>query len=231
MPHTLVGERVWVRRHGGDLVIVHVNPAAGPVEVARHALSTPGRPRIAEEHYPPRPPGPLAREPRAGSAEEAAFLAIGEGARAWLIEAAAAGAPRIRAKMAEAVSLAKLHGPEPVDRALGRASAAGRFADGDLAAILAHGEAVGSPGPGSATASSPGPGPGEPSGERRPPAGGARPPAPPAEDAPRPPVSTATGIPQMLPSKLPTRAGDKIHIGAITPFLVSSMSLRCFRIR
>ncbi|HXF72876.1 MAG TPA: BTAD domain-containing putative transcriptional regulator [Actinomycetota bacterium] len=44
-------------------------------------------------------------------------------------------------------------------------------------------------------------------------------------------VSTATGIPQMLPSKLPTRAGDKIHIGAITPFLVSSMSLRCFRIR
>jgi hypothetical protein len=41
--------------------------------------------------------------------------------------------------MAEAVSLAKLHGNDALDRALGQASAAGRFADGDLAAILAHG--------------------------------------------------------------------------------------------
>jgi len=140
VPHQLVGERVWVRRHGGEVVVVHVDPAAGPVEVVRHALSTPGRPRILEEHYPPRPPGPLARAPRAASAEEAAFLSIGEGAKAWLIEAAAAGAPRIRSRMAEAVSLAKLHGAEAVDRALGQASAAGRFADGDLAAIVAHGE-------------------------------------------------------------------------------------------
>ncbi|HXF36109.1 MAG TPA: hypothetical protein VNO17_02880 [Actinomycetota bacterium] len=139
VPHRLVGERVWVRRHGGEVVIVHVDPAAGPVEVARHELSTPGRPRISEEHYPPRPPGPAHREPRAGSAEEAAFLSIGEGARAWLVEAAAAGCSRIRAKMAEAVSLAKLHAVKAVDRALGQASAAGRFAEGDLQAILVHG--------------------------------------------------------------------------------------------
>lgn len=141
VPHTLVGERVWVRRHGGQVVIVHVDPAAGPVEVARHELSTPGVPRIADEHYPPRPPGPLHREPEARSAEEAAFLSIGEGARAWLVEAAAVGCSRIRTKMAEAVSLAKLHGARAVDRALGQASAAGRFAEGDLAAILAHGAA------------------------------------------------------------------------------------------
>jgi hypothetical protein len=105
----------------------------------RHELSTPGRPRISDEHYPPRPTGPAHREPRARSPEEAEFLSIGEGAKAWLVEAAAAGCSRIRTKMAEAVTLAKLHGAEAVDRALGQASAAGRFADGDLQAILAHG--------------------------------------------------------------------------------------------
>jgi hypothetical protein len=139
VPHRFVGERVWVRRHGGEVVIVHVDPQAGPVEVARHALSTPGRPQILEEHYPPRPPGPLGRQPKAKSAEEAAFLAIGQGAKAWLVEAAAAGTSRIRSKMAEAVSLSKLHGAEVIDRALGQAFAAGRFAEEDLAAILAHG--------------------------------------------------------------------------------------------
>jgi hypothetical protein len=65
-------------------------------------------------------------------------LAIGEGAALWLTEAAAAGASRVRAKMAEAVDLARLHDAAAVDRALGQAAAAGRFAEGDLAAILAH---------------------------------------------------------------------------------------------
>lgn len=40
--------------------------------------------------------------------------------------------------MAEAVQLARLHGSAVVDRALGQAATAGRFADGDLAAILTH---------------------------------------------------------------------------------------------
>jgi hypothetical protein len=40
--------------------------------------------------------------------------------------------------MGRAVQLAVLHGAEAVDRALGRAAAAGRFADGDLASVLAH---------------------------------------------------------------------------------------------
>src|ERR1700740_3553221 len=69
---------------------------------------------------------------------EAAFLAIGDGAAAWLVEAAAAGASRVRSKMAEAVAFAKLHGPASVDQALGTAALAGRFADHDLAAILTH---------------------------------------------------------------------------------------------
>jgi hypothetical protein len=40
--------------------------------------------------------------------------------------------------MAQAVTLAKLHGPDPVSWALGHAAVHGRFAEGDLAGILAH---------------------------------------------------------------------------------------------
>ena len=40
--------------------------------------------------------------------------------------------------MAEAVDLAKLHGTGPVNDALERCASYGRFADGDLASILAH---------------------------------------------------------------------------------------------
>jgi hypothetical protein len=137
VPHQLAGEVVHVRRHGGQVVIAHVGPL-GPAEVARHLLTTPGSPRLDEAHYPPAPPGALNREPRARSRAEAEFLAIGGGAALWLGEAAAAGASRVRSKMAKAVQLAALHGTQAVDRALSQAGASGRFADGDLAAILAH---------------------------------------------------------------------------------------------
>jgi hypothetical protein len=137
VPHELAGQPVWVRRHGGQVVITHAGPD-GPAEVARHLVTTPGSPRVDDGHYPPAPPGALGRTPKPRTAAEAQFLAIGDGAGLWLAEAAAAGASRVRAKMATAVQLAALHGPGAVDRALGRAAAAGRFADGDLAAILAH---------------------------------------------------------------------------------------------
>jgi hypothetical protein len=76
--------------------------------------------------------------PRAQSAEEAAFLEVGEGAARWLTRAAAVGAQRVRRKLAEAVDLAKLHGADAVNEALRIAADAGRFGDGDLASILAH---------------------------------------------------------------------------------------------
>ncbi len=143
VPHALIDERVWARTDGDQLIVVHVDGHQGPKEVARHRLTTPGRPAISEEHYPPRPPGALERKPRARSAEEQAFLQIGDSAEAWLIQAAAAGAQRLRRKMAEAVDLAKLHGDADVDRALRTCADAGRFADGDLAAILAHQQQTG----------------------------------------------------------------------------------------
>ena len=101
-------------------------------------MTTPGSPRVDDGHYPPAPPGPLERKPKARTTAEARFLAVGDGAGLWLAEADAAGATRVRAKMVGAVQMAALHGAAAVDRALGQAAAAGRFADRDLASILAR---------------------------------------------------------------------------------------------
>lgn len=136
VPHSLADETVWARVEGDALVVTHV-AGRGAVEVARHVLSTPGHPRIDDAHYPPRPAGPLGRTPKPTNPAEAAFLGIGEGARLWLIEAGAAGAARVKVKMAAAVDLARLHGIERVDWALGHAAIYGRFAEDDLASILA----------------------------------------------------------------------------------------------
>ena len=141
VPHPLLGETVWVRVYGaGDheqVVITHVG-GDGPVEVARHQRATPGSPRIDDAHFPPQPAGALERKPLARNAAEAQFLALGEGARLWLTEAAAAGTTKMRLKMAEAVQLAKLFEVARVDWALGHAAVHGRFAEADLASILDH---------------------------------------------------------------------------------------------
>ena len=136
VPHTLADATVWARVDGDEVVVTHC-AASGPVEVARHRRSTPGNPMIDDAHYPARPAGPLHRKPRPTCAAEAEFLALGDGARLWLVAAASAGTSRVTAKMTEAVQLARLRGVDLVDTALGQAAAYGRFADGDLASILA----------------------------------------------------------------------------------------------
>lgn len=152
-PPGLVGSEVWVRAVGSELVAVadlDALPVApswagdrrGLAEVARHRLATPGTPRIDLAHYPDHPQdpdgAPRAPRPRPRSDAERQFLDLGAGAHAWLVEASAAGAARIRAKMAAAVQLAALVGAEKVDVALGVAATAGRFAEDDLAAIVDH---------------------------------------------------------------------------------------------
>jgi hypothetical protein len=163
VPPGLVGAEVRVRAEGdelvavADLAVLPLRPARagdGPLglaEVARHRLSTPGNPRIDLAHYPghPQQPDGSPRPPRiqAVTEAEAAFLAIGDGARAWLAEAAAAGVTRIRAKMAGAVELAALAGTAAVDAALGTAALAGRFGDGDLLSITGYQSAGRADGP------------------------------------------------------------------------------------
>ena len=140
VPAHLLGEQVWVRAHGvgeaEQIVIVHLG-RSGPVEVARHARATPGSPRICDDHFggpPAKRPGEYPVRPRTGA--EQAFLAIGDGARVWLAEAAAAGTSRMRAKMEAAVTMAKVAGNPRVDWALGHAAVNGRFGYQDLASVL-----------------------------------------------------------------------------------------------
>jgi transposase len=139
LPKAWIGQEVWCRVHGDELVIVARGPA-GLIEVARHELSTPGHPRILDEHYPDYPGGngPKIRPLRPRDDVERAFLVIGDGAERWLREACSTGVARVRAKMVKAVELAALVGGAPVDRALGMAALAGRFEENDLASIVEH---------------------------------------------------------------------------------------------
>jgi transposase len=135
-----VGQEVWVRVEGEEVVVVGRDRSGFLVEVIRHELSTPGRPRILDEHYPDHPNGRGIKQPklRPRTAAEQAFLDIGTGAERWLRTAAAAGVSRIRNKMSRAVELSALCGRERVDRALALAAESERFGDKDLASILEH---------------------------------------------------------------------------------------------
>jgi transposase len=137
VPHTFCDSRVWVRTAGDEVIIVS-GEGSGATEVARHRVLAPGQASISDHHYPERSAHPLERRPRATNPAEDRFLALGEGAKRYLIEAAAVGARRIDARMGEAVFLASLHGSDAVDQALGLAAMAGRFHEGDLESIIVH---------------------------------------------------------------------------------------------
>ena len=116
VPHELVDQRVWARSTGEELVVIHVDGPAGPREVARHPLTTPGRPAINDEHYPPRPAGALERGP-GPAAQERAFCDRRR-RRGMADQAGAEGAQRCGARWSRRSIVAKLHGTEPVKHAL-----------------------------------------------------------------------------------------------------------------
>ena len=141
VPQRLLGAQVWVRARslgaGEEIIVIHLDPRHGPVEVARHLRARPGSPQIDDDHF----GGPVDKQPgqyriRPRNQAEAAFLAIGDGAHVWLAEAAAAGTSRIRAKMEAAVTMAKVAGNTRVDWALGHAAVNGRFGWRDLSSIV-----------------------------------------------------------------------------------------------
>nr|WP_216699318.1 hypothetical protein [Arthrobacter sp. H14] len=137
VPHTLMGQRVWARSTGEEVIIVHVG-AEGPIEVARHKLTRAGVPAIIDAHFPAVSAGALDRIIRACGRGEEEFLALGSGAALWLKEAAAAGTVRIRQKMERAVTLAKVIGTSEVDQGLGAAAVHQRFTHEDLLSIVAN---------------------------------------------------------------------------------------------
>ncbi|MGH7692842.1 MAG: IS21 family transposase [Candidatus Dormibacteria bacterium] len=138
-PPGFVGEAVWCRVQGEELVVVGRTPD-GLREIARHTCSRPGQPQILAAHYPGRPDGSRPTRPRLRPADatELAFCALGPEAEMWLRAAAAQGVSRIRSKMTGAVVLAAGLGREPVARGLQLAATTGRFGDGDLVSIVDH---------------------------------------------------------------------------------------------
>ena len=141
---SMLGQMVWVRSYGtggpaaGEQVVIVYLDTRGPVEIARHLVTTPGNPRVEDGHFPPAAAGPINRVPTAKNPAESAFLDLGEGAVLWLKEAAAVGTSKMRVKMAQAVELSRLFDPRDVDWALGHAAVHGRFAEADVASILDH---------------------------------------------------------------------------------------------
>ena len=145
VPHQLVDQQVFVRVEGDEVVIAHQG-RDGVAEVARHRTAPPGQPQLNLEHYPARSSSRiLDHTPRPRTPEEAAFLALGPGAAAWLVKAAAAGTGKVRVKMDQAVEFAAVYGQAEVDAALAVAAEAGRFAEADLASILRHRRRTGDP--------------------------------------------------------------------------------------
>jgi transposase len=134
VPYQLCEEVVYVRRDG-DEVVITATDAGGPREVARHRVADKGQITLLDAHYPDRPTGPE-RVPKATTTSEAAFLAIGEGAKRYLAEMAATGERHLDERMAEAVALSTTTDRGRLDEALGLAALAGRFAQGDLVSIL-----------------------------------------------------------------------------------------------
>ncbi len=134
VPHQLCEEVVFVRCVGNEVVIVATGPE-GPKEVARHPVAAKGQMTLHDGHYPPRRKNPE-RAPKASTSTERAFLALGEGARRYLVEAAAAGAHQINERMGDALALRRVVDAGVLDEALGLAALAGRFEAGDLDSII-----------------------------------------------------------------------------------------------
>lgn len=78
---------------------------------------------MCDAHFPSAPAGALDRTPKPTNAAEVEFLALGDGARLWLAEAAAAaaGTTKMRLKMVQALALAKLFDATQIDAVIHQA--------------------------------------------------------------------------------------------------------------
>lgn len=141
-PTRMVGRQVQVVPVGDELRILE--PVTGEV-LAEHALLSPGQVSIMDAHYPhSRPDKPL-RAPRARTATETRFLALGEVAEAFLTGAAAAGITKLGGEIAQVNTLTAAHGEQAVTAALRRAVVFRRWRAVDVASILAAGSGVATP--------------------------------------------------------------------------------------
>lgn len=138
VPSRLVGAHVEVVTHDD---VVRVYDSAGEL-VAEHRQLAPGETSILDEHYstPRRLPQ---RAPRARTATEHDFLALGETAEAFIRGGAAAGIATLARELEVIIGeLIPAYGDDAVLKAMARAVRFGRFRADDVRSILAIGPAI-----------------------------------------------------------------------------------------
>ena len=142
VPARLIGTEVGLRTDDGRLLVIVA--ATGEV-VAEHTLVAPGEASVRDEHYGgPRPDTPR-RAVRPKTVAEREFCALGPVAEAFITGAAASGATRLPAELAELNTLRAAHGEEEFLAALDRAVAFCRWRAADVRSILAAGAGLPEP--------------------------------------------------------------------------------------
>ena len=142
VPAQLIGTEVGLRTDDGRLLVIVA--ATGEV-VAEHVLVAPGEASVRDEHYGgPRPDTPR-RAVRPKTAVEKEFCALGPVAGAFITGAAASGATRLPAELAELNTLRAAHGEQEFLAALDRAVAFCRWRAADVRSILAAGAGLPEP--------------------------------------------------------------------------------------
>jgi hypothetical protein len=142
VPARLIGTQVRLRADDGRLLVIVA--ATGEV-VAEHTLVAPGEASVRDEHYGGQRPDSPRRAVRPKTAAEKEFCALGPVAGAFITGAAASGATRLPAELAELNTLRAAHGEEEFLAALDRAVAFCRWRATDVRSILAAGAGVPEP--------------------------------------------------------------------------------------
>jgi transposase len=142
VPSRLIGATVLIAVQGSKIRIIE--PFTGAI-VAEHGLVPPGETSIVDEHYGSARPDKPRRAPRARTAAEKQFLALGEPAAAFLAGAAAAGVSHLAPEIGEILTPRAAHGDAALVAALQRAVRFRRWRADDVRSILAAAGAAPTP--------------------------------------------------------------------------------------
>jgi hypothetical protein len=134
VPNRLIGAVVLIAVAEGRVQVLE--PFTGEI-VAEHALVAPGEVSIIDEHYGSTRPDKPRRAPRARTAAEKRFLALGEVAETFLTGAAAAGVANLAREIDQILTLHAAHGDQALREALQRAVQFRRWRADDVRSILA----------------------------------------------------------------------------------------------
>ena len=134
VPNRLIGTTVLIAVADGHVQILE--GFTGEI-VADHQLVAPGETSIVDEHYGSARPDRPRRAPRARTAVEQQFLALGEIAEQFLVGAAAAGVNKLPTELSAILTLHAAHGHDALLAALTRAVEFGRWRADDIRSILA----------------------------------------------------------------------------------------------